>query len=175
MAVTHSVVNFSMVDTCNSRSRMLLGRSYGNHPALWVAVAQPRAVPDGWALDLRPVCEHPGQLHAVDDDGAVARVSRRSIITSAEVKWLQHTEQAVRLCPNLSGATMPPVEFGDYELDDTPSQAIRVANTPFHTQRAHSLQPVWRPTSIAPLWVCATHAALYRKRDDTKDTTTTSD
>ena len=144
---------------------MLPGSSYDNSPALWVAVATPHAVPDATPHNVYmcPVCEHPGKLHAVDVDAPI-RVDMLRRLSPTEVQWLRHAEAAVRLC----GHKWPHVELSSDESDaKTSSTFPRMASAAFAKLQEPSLQPVWRPTSKVPLWVCAKHAALYRRRDDT--------
>lgn len=112
-------------------------------------------------IRLQPVCGHPGALHLVDR--ALARRIATSTVTEAEVEWLTLVGEAIKLC----GEWVPPVEWGT-NRGATPHIMSHIASDLSTIDLSQPLpgllQPVWRPTSTKPLWVCEEHAALYRTR-----------
>lgn len=114
---------------------------------------------------MRLVCEHPGALHVVNAAAAPTINVAASTVTEEEVEWLKLVRDAIELC----GKEVAPVDWGT-ERDAT----LSIVDELSHVRPSHEhLQPVWRPTSSAPLWVCKEHAAHYRTRaagnDEAKD------
>lgn len=100
------------------------------------------------------VCVHPGAVHVVDAAGRVPFVFKQvPLATEEEVEMLELVGQTIELC----GGEVALIEWGT-ERGTTPTMARHL---PWHTGQ---MQPVWRPTSTAPLWVCPEHAAHYRTR-----------
>lgn len=106
------------------------------------------------SVQLKMVCQHPGALHVVDTAGAAYVSMHVSTVTQAEVQWLELVGEALKLCDE----EVAPVDWGT-ERGTTRSRGGAFARLP-----DKQMQPVWRPTSSAPLWVCPEHAAHYRTR-----------
>ena len=77
-------------------------------------------------------------------------------LTEDEVEWLKLVHDAIELC----GKEVAPGQWGtEHATTSTIASDLRRIQPPHE-----HLQPVWRPTSSAPLWVCKKHAAHYRTR-----------
>lgn len=115
-------------------------------PSVWVAVLN-RATAK---RHLVPVCECPGHMHKLSVPGANAPTLQFDDLNRAEEVYLELCEAAVDgrdpRDTSLSGAH-PGVE----EL----AKLMELARN--ELQVTTLMKPLWRPTSVAPLWVCADH------------------
>lgn len=122
-------------------------------PALWVLVPVEQQGDEQGAgtVQLRPVCEHPGDLHIVQvSQDQQHEVLDGASLTQKEVAWLRLVERGVTAC----GYAVPVVacEGGSGEQHKVVEQLPTL-----HEQLGKPLKAVWQPTSVLKRWVCEKH------------------
>lgn len=112
-------------------------------------------------IQLWPVCEHPGKMHAVTAV-TTCNVTDCTKFTEAEVEWMGLVKKVLTKSINLTTKTtadLPTVAWGGSARADEPTIAASLRAV--HTNAGSPLHWVWRPDSSVPRWVCGIHKTTY--------------
>lgn len=129
-------------------------------PLLWAM--QHEAVSGSAAVAvLRPLCQHPGDMHLVASTGAHHDSTVVTTLSKDEAAYLQLMHTAVKACGHI-------VAYDDAQapltVEDAPKGIGRLLERMrgMHADLGFPLKAVQLPTSQTPLWVCKEHWDLYQ-------------